>query len=495
MKTTSEQDKVITAVRDQQDIKVQAYAGTGKTSTIVSAGNNGRAGLYLAFSRDAMLDAQKRMPKNVESKTFHSLAYRMENVGRLYGEVATNIRLPSQKLASILKLDVTDEETQSVVTAVKMTLRRFMQSDARQIKPYHVPYVATAKLDAAARQERTEIIVGGATRLWGMVIDPKFRSIGILHDAYLKLWQLHGARLPFIPDVVFLDEAQDLNEVNIAIVQSWLKNAQIVMVGDDNQSIFMWRGAQNALLKVQIENELHLTQSFRFGSEVAEIATHIIRCLREEEILPLIGNPETGTKVFWDGKPTGKHTVLCRTNMGLMDETLNVIQEGKSVCVVGKLDESIKLLESAWFMNQGETDRVTHPDVLMAGDWEGLEVAAKDDNELALAVRRVKEYGGRIPRIIRELKLGVCSDERDAEIVVSTAHKAKGREWDVVRLSDDFKDPFVYNKKSQQWEACEEERNLLYVAATRAKKEFYANQVVTSTIAMSKVAMSKSLEA
>ena len=91
-----------------------------------------------------------------------------------------------------------------------------------------------------------------------------------------------------------------------------------------------------------------------------------------------------------------------------------------------------------------------------------------------------------MPRIIRELKLGVCTDERDAEIVVSTAHKAKGREWDVVRLAGDFKDPFIYNKKTTQWEASEEKRNLLYVAATRAKKTLYANQAVMSTVAMTK---------
>lgn len=483
---TNEQQEIITTLHRGDDLVVQAYAGTGKTSTIVDAGKDGRSGLYLAFSRDAMLDAQRRMQSNVESKTFHSLAYRMENVGRVYGEVATNIRLPAPKLASILKLDVNNEELPGVVAAVKMTLRRFMQSDARQIKPYHVPFIALSKLDGAKAEERKELLVGGATRLWGMMIDPKFRAIGILHDAYLKLWQLHGARLPFIPEVVFLDEAQDLNEVNIAIVQAWMQKAQIVVVGDDNQSIFMWRGAQNALRKMLIEKMLRLTQSFRFGPEVADVGTQIIRCLRKESIPPLVGNPDRETHVVWDGRSEGPHTILCRTNMGLMEETLECVAGGQSVCVVGKLDEAINLLESAFYLSQGDMDRVKHPDILMAGDWEGLEEASKDDNELALAVRRVKEYGGRIPGIIRQLKLGVCTDERDAEVIVSTAHKAKGREWDVVRLACDFKEPFRFDKKSNKWEACEEERNLLYVAATRARKELYVNQSVMSTIAMTK---------
>ena len=487
---TSEQEAVISGIRDGLPLKVQAYAGTGKTSTIVEGAKDGRSGVYLTFSRDAMLDAQKRIPATMEAKTFNSLAYRMENVGRVWGEVATSIRVPPAKLAAWLQLDVPVEEQAGRLAAIKMTLRRFMQSDARQIKPYHVPMAAVAKFDGTARIRQQELIVGGATRLWGMVIDPKFRAIGILHDAYLKLWQLRGAKLPFIPEVVFLDEAQDLNEVNIAIVQGWAHQAQLVVVGDDNQAIFAWRGAQNALKKMAINKQLHLTQSHRFGGAIAEIATQVIKCLRPklDKVPPLAGSESICSKVMVDGRPEGPHTILCRTNMGLMDETLNVISQGRSVCVVGKLDEGIRLLESAWYLSKGEIDRITHPDIQMAGDWEGLEAAAKDDAELALAVRRVLEYGNRIPRVIRELKLGVSADERDAEIIVSTAHKAKGREWDTVRLAPDFKEPFTFCKMAKKWKVLEEERNLLYVAATRARSTLFANNALMGTVAMTRAA-------
>lgn len=50
--------------------------------------------------------------------------------------------------------------------------------------------------------------------------------------------------------------------------------------------------------------------------------------------------------------------------------------------------------------------------------------------------------------------------EADADFVVCTAHKSKGREWDTVKLSSDF----PTNDK-----AGDEERRLLYVAVTRAK--------------------------
>jgi hypothetical protein len=55
-------------------------------------------------------------------------------------------------------------------------------------------------------------------------------------------------------------------------------------------------------------------------------------------------------------------------------------------------------------------------------------------------------------------------DEKDADVVVSTAHKAKGREWDVVRLGSDFSSP----KDGAM--LGDSELRLLYVAATRASR-------------------------
>lgn len=55
----------------------------------------------------------------------------------------------------------------------------------------------------------------------------------------------------------------------------------------------------------------------------------------------------------------------------------------------------------------------------------------------------------------------VRDNERSASITISTAHKAKGREWDTVRLYGDF--PHVDNMS-------DEELRLVYVAVTRARK-------------------------
>ena len=65
-----------------------------------------------------------------------------------------------------------------------------------------------------------------------------------------------------------------------------------------------------------------------------------------------------------------------------------------------------------------------------------------------------------------------------ADIVFSTAHKAKGLEFDTVRLADDFNIETLSN--SQPTPVCysTDERNLMYVAVTRAKKRLILNDAL-----------------
>ena len=68
-------------------------------------------------------------------------------------------------------------------------------------------------------------------------------------------------------------------------------------------------------------------------------------------------------------------------------------------------------------------------------------------------VKLVDAYG--TPKLISSLRQVV--PESHSDVVVSTAHRAKGREWETVRLEDDFLD------------MNSEELRLNYVAVTRAR--------------------------
>lgn len=77
MTPTTEQEQVVEAVRAGGAVKVKAYAGAGKTSTLrMAAESRGKArGLYLAFNREIANEAARKFPQNTRCRTVHSLAY------------------------------------------------------------------------------------------------------------------------------------------------------------------------------------------------------------------------------------------------------------------------------------------------------------------------------------------------------------------------------------------------------------------------------------
>ncbi|MFP3355401.1 DNA helicase, partial [Pseudoalteromonas sp. SIMBA_153] len=66
------------------------------------------------------------------------------------------------------------------------------------------------------------------------------------------------------------------------------QSRQVIYVGDAHQQIYEWRGAVNAMKKLPLPQTL-LTQSFRFGEPIAEVANTLLKALQED--VPLKGNP------------------------------------------------------------------------------------------------------------------------------------------------------------------------------------------------------------
>ena len=63
--------------RQGKDLKIKAFAGSGKTSTLVAIAKElSGKGLYLAYNKSIQIDAVKKFPSHVDCKTAHSIAYR-----------------------------------------------------------------------------------------------------------------------------------------------------------------------------------------------------------------------------------------------------------------------------------------------------------------------------------------------------------------------------------------------------------------------------------
>lgn len=191
---TQEQVAIYDALLSGVDLTVKAYAGTGKTSTLEGGSSRmlEKVGLYVAFNKDIQLEAQSRMPGNVISRTFNSLAYEVEGVGRKYGNQVSNfIKMPPPLLMrklgvipAIRGIDPKDEDGSTALSVIKRTLTRFMQSADEYITARHVPYEVERRFhDKTTLADYKAAIVVMTRKLWYWMIDPKESDISLLHDA------------------------------------------------------------------------------------------------------------------------------------------------------------------------------------------------------------------------------------------------------------------------------------------------------------------------
>jgi superfamily I DNA/RNA helicase len=280
------------------------------------------------------------------------------------------------------------------------------------------------------------------------------------------LWQLSHPRIN--ADYIMLDEAQDTNPVLLDVFWRQGEHAQLVAVGDDCQAIYEWRGAVNALAELSDMGAVttYLSQSFRFGPAVADVANDLLGRLNAQ--LRLTGTPTIPSVV---GPITDADCHLTRTNAAAMRIVLEELGAGRRPHLVGGGAELVSFARAAAELMRGQ--RTYHPELACFDTWgEVQDYVAHDQqgDELRLMVGLMDEYG---PERILEA-LDRCPREQDADVVVSTAHKSKGREWNRVVLGADFPD-------GELREVSDPELRLLYVAVTRAQRELDVTNVALLT--------------
>lgn len=449
-----------------RSLAVNAFAGTGKTSTLamIAEAWPGRSVLYLAFNKSIADDSRGSMPAKVEARTTHSLAYAAMRPSR----ARLDARLNGGWVADRYGLsDVRLARDKSITAAqlgyhVLSALTRFLHSADDTPGSQHVPAIETifgGKDKVPGEVEHVLRRVGGEIqksalsvmrKLWDEQCDLG-SDVPITHDTYLKQWALTRPQLAY--DLVMFDEAQDANPVIIDVIQRQTRPA-VVWVGDRHQQIYAWRGAVDALNRVKVGSTGYLTKSWRFGPEVADLANPILRALGERR--PLVGAGDGVSR-------KGDRAILCRTNARALAEFMANL--GPDVELVGG-KELLQLVKDVQALQDGRARGA----FALFGDYEQLVEHSKtpEGGDLAALVKAVDEYG--ISDIIKALEGSERKPGR-ASLTISTIHKAKGREWDKVRLTGDWPskknsdDPEKRDPKPLDDEAW----RLMYVAVTRGR--------------------------
>jgi hypothetical protein len=458
---TAEQTDAVNRFHSGHGLKITAFAGTGKTTTLSQiAEATSRRGLYLAFNKAIRRAAASRFPRQrVECLTTHALALRAirSTQPRFTSDRLTTSLWPNVLVQS-LTLVRRQYDSGLVVSPIQQahmilgTVTAFCHSADDSITRNHVPLIGRLhSLPQPVQAEIREWACDAANGLWNQMTDPA-GSMPLGHDGYLKLWSL--SRPSLNADYILLDEAQDTNPAVLSVLSA--QRSQVVYVGDAHQQIYEWRGAVNAMNDMQAHEHAYLTQSFRFGPQLADAATNVLKSLGETRRLQ--GNPARQTEISASGPVDA---VLARTNATTIVEALAAIESGITPFVVGGTKELKELVGDVYQLKNGNPG--TRPEFFGFTNWQEVVDFARTDEGASLLtfVQLVEQHGeNKLWFVISQIE----TDEADASLVISTAHKAKGREWGRVRLTNDF----ASKRLAADAPAPEAEVRLFYVAMTRA---------------------------
>ncbi|KAG8440050.1 hypothetical protein GDO86_006008, partial [Hymenochirus boettgeri] len=385
---------------------------------------------------------------------------------------------------------------------VVKTLEAFFASADESIDVEHVPIWCRDNRGnkSLVTEEEKIFTVTEAEKLWRkmkLLEEVNQLAYKMTPDGYLKLWQLRKPHLSKY-NAIFVDEAQDCTPAIMEIVLS--QNCGKIFVGDPHQQIYSFRGAVNALCEVPHTHIFYLTQSFRFGAEIAYVGATILDAFKKVRNKTLIGGYQTGTII---GEPLEKVAVLCRTNSCVFDEAVRVTEGEKPAnihIIGGPCNFGLNKILDIWILLQPERERDRKH--LCIKDWN-IKMWAKhggfsalknyavssEDKELEGKIAIVEKYNTRLPELVNRIQSCHTANIKEADYTLGTVHKAKGMEFDTVKVTDDFfKIPTTRHNLERLnikiASGVEDEWNLLYVAVTRAKKHLVITQSIENILTL-----------
>lgn len=586
---TTEQRDVIQAVMSKFNTVVQALAGTGKTSTLVLIAKQmkkkepERKGVYVVFNKKNQEEGAERMPDNFEVLTMDALVHRSlpKNVTNKLNNDAALIR--PDDIADYFEIggDANGAGEAIEKEDVAQDLLAALNNWAISADPdFNEKNFEGLETDFSPEMK------DHLDAMWADLKNPNgVLKLDFNHMA--KMWALNkpdfkkpvGIKRP--ADVMFVDEAQDLNPVFSQVLRD--QDIQIVVVGDANQSIYGFRGAQNEMDTLESEATLPLTQSWRFGPQVAGYGNRYLSLMGADA--KIVGGGPDG-EIVQSGSMEDPDAILTRSNGGALTAIMGELEKGRIVGTDKNFKKEMTSFVASVRALKGGYGKVTHPDLARFKSWDELEKAVSNNKanpratmfynltdrmgldaidsavakivvvnaDSVATVSEVDFKVGAEGHLMRKsgwtfvqklnknlpfkasldyritdngdgtyrMTLSGTPDEKDSnkwahlnlkdelkgagfrnvkdangnwsnhmngsmealenavarlggntqvDVVVSTAHKAKGLEWGKVKIGDDFRGPDVDPETGDVTFPQPEEIRLAYVAVTRAQKQ------------------------
>lgn len=427
---------------------IQAFAGTGKTTTLVEVAkqNTNKKILYIAFNKALATEAEVKAfvgLDNVTIYTIHALSlnhtnekYKVEN-------------LTTSKISEFLNI----EYDHAYLT--QRVLNTYLTSYDKRFNETHLP-------DNIGR-----VYYDYALQLWNAMLNKEFP---MCHDGYVKLFMISKKDLNY--DIVLIDEAQDITYCMFRIIKNQ-KNATKIFVGDMHQQIYGFRNVCNVIELIPEERRFGLHQSFRYGFELTYIVNHFLNVFKQES--KCINPCHKNTIVTPKFESHENYVLVCRSNYTIRKMALEYASKHITFSILGTLFKPEKEIEKITELNSIAVNGFSNHRKLR--ELNTLEEAYLHFSEIGnekwkIRIKLFNELGFELYRD----NLEYCIEyycPYNSKVTLTTVHQSKGLEFDNVKIADDF--TYINANHIVRTESMKENYNLIYVAMTRAKKKLVLN--------------------
>jgi hypothetical protein len=207
--------------------------------------------------------------------------------------------------------------------------------------------------------------------------------------------------------------------------------------------------------------ERSLTESFRFGSTFAALASRVLFLLGEQT--PIRGQDSIRSIMVEDPDVLPPvDAILCRKNVTAVWQLAAGVEAGQKPAIRMSPGEIVAFADGADQLLSG--NRAYRPAAFsLFENWKAVQSFSRSSagRDLLSIVRIVDELGTGYLRALAKR----ITPETKADYVISTVHRAKGLQGKRVKVTNDFR----FKMMDGRLVLDEDEMRLLYVAITRAQ--------------------------
>ncbi|HSV90868.1 MAG TPA: ATP-dependent helicase [Nitrospiraceae bacterium] len=448
---------------------VEAVAGSGKSTTLVECSARAKgSSLLLAFNKSI---AEELKARGVNARTFHSLTFMPVTRDRGVRNIEQN------KLRKLVNENLEGARAEMYGPFITRLVSLGRQSGIGCLLPdlpeHWLELVDYHELQLDKKGATIEAAVELASELLGWSNKSNLCDF----DDLLYFAVRDGIELQKY-DFTFVDEAQDTNAIQRALLRKILTpQSRIMAVGDPAQAIYGFRGADSDSMNL-IASEFQCTRlplsvSYRCPTSVVNHArqwvSHILAAPGATE-----GSVESRGTAWGPSDFNPNDLIICRTTAPIVSLAFRLLRNGRAARIMGReigqgLTSLIKRMH-AETVNELEANLETYrtrekEKARAKGDEAKVEAIDDKVETILCLLHELPETSRTIGELMQTIERLFSAGSAEA-VVLSTIHRAKGLEADTVYWLNSDRCPAKWAR--QDWQK-QQEANLCYVATTRAK--------------------------